>query len=266
MNKHIALVSDGQEAQVLAILMVVNELIQKTPEIQERATIWVGFPIEYHENYKCYFRTFEEYTSIKFFHTNVNGDDRYFVKLGLVDLLEQLPAEDEFLYLDYDHLVLEPLKFEFTNPDCIQVSSEVQLNGESCHYNNSFMFSRVSTMREVTRQWLEVYDSLEGIKPEKREETAFNLAAHKLMRSLLPVNYDIQNNLAGAKVRDTLTSHKGDRNSSLFHYGGQSSVARQLKEYLKTLASEFEWEHFTIDKLNADHKKMIDKLYKNLSD
>ena len=134
--------------------------------LAKRLTVWVGLPVEYHDLYAEYFDCLRDQVTVRFFATEVEQGDRFFVKFGLLGLLERLAPEDQFLYLDYDHLVLGPLQLEATPAHCICVSSEVKQYGaklslvgadvmdaipvgERVHYNNSLMFSSVATMRQM---------------------------------------------------------------------------------------------------------------------
>ena len=76
--------------------------------------MWVGLLVEYHDLYAEYFDCLRIGVSVRFFATEFEQGINYFVKLGLVGLLERLPAQDQFLYLDYDHLVLGRLQLEAT--------------------------------------------------------------------------------------------------------------------------------------------------------
>ena len=188
---HIALVSDGRSFQLLGILMVVNELLEHSRGLGEQVTVWIGLPEEYHARYDKYFDCLRDRACVRFFATQMEQGDRYFVKLGLIELLEQLDPTDQFLYLDYDHLVLDQLHLEATPSRCIRVSSEVKAyaaklslvgadldavipGSERYHYNNSLIFSTVATLRkQVGTTWLEMYQELEGVAYEQREEVAF---------------------------------------------------------------------------------------------
>ena len=248
--------------------MVVNELLRRTPRLSKRLTVWVGLPVEYHDLYDEYFDCLRDQVSVRFFATHVEQGDRYFVKLGLVKLLDQLAAKDQFFYLDYDHLVMGPLQLEAeaTLANCIQVSSEVKRYGakislvdadlvaaipvnDRYHYNNSLMFSSVATMRQACSGWSEVYHQLDGLAPEQREEIAFCTAAQAAGGQLLPVAFHIQEYFGRASCR-----------SALFHFGGASAPAVELKGYLQERAFEFCWERFTLESLRTEHQRMVAKL------
>ena len=116
------------------------------------------------------------------------------------------------------------------------------------HYNNSLIISSVSTIRKFANYWLEIYHRL-ILPPEKREEISFNLAAELNMIDLSPVRIETQRYI-GSDVY----------NSSLFHYGGNSSVSKKLKEYLKNISYNFDWENFDTEKLHKEHKNDLQSL------
>ena len=128
---HVTFVSDGNRYQILGILMILNELLHNSINLNKDKVIWVGLPVEYHNSYKKYFDYLRDYVSIRFFPTKIFENDRYYVKLGLVNLVKQLPKEDNLLYLDYDHLVLNSFDIDEPSSDCINVSSEVKKLNET---------------------------------------------------------------------------------------------------------------------------------------
>lgn len=247
-------------------MLVINELLRCSPNLAHKLTIWIGLPGKLHQTYEPYVQLLQGAASIRFFEAETDHQDPYFVKLGLANLVDQLNAEDQFLYMDYDHLVLGPLCLDAFRQDAILVSSEIKQLDESVslwrdklalpalqagkkHFNNSLIFTSVARMRNVVGAWLQLYHKLEGLPPEMREEIAFCLAVEAMGEPLIAAPHQLQEHF-----RQDL------RESVLFHYGGATLAARGLKQFLKERSAAFCWEDFTSDCLSREHRVLQEQL------
>ena len=246
--------------------MVINELLHCSSRWCEGLTVWVGLSSELHDQYDQYFEPLQDRVSLRFFETQFLEHDRYYVKLGLVDLVEQLSPQDQFLYIDYDHLVLGALDLDFNEQHTILVSSELKELEEGVsatisksatlaakvtrpHYNNSLIFSSVATMRRVAVAWEGMYRKLDYLPPEQREEIAFCTAAEAVGEQLIPAPSHVQEHF-----RDDCQA------SALFHYGGSSEQSLRLKKYLQERAEQFSWDRITCEDLRREHRLLQEKL------
>jgi hypothetical protein len=247
-------------------MLVINELLRCSPSLANNLTIWIGLPGTLHQTYEPSVQSLQGVASIRLFEAETAQKDPYFVKLGLANLVEQLCPEDQFLYLDYDHLVLGPLCLDACRKDAILVSSEIKqlddsvaqwrdnlalpaLHAGKKHFNNSLIFTSVARMRNVVGAWRQFYHRLKGLPPEMREEIAFCLAVDAMGEPLIAASHQLQEHF-----RDDL------RESVLFHYGGATPRARGLKQFLKERAAAFCWEDFTSDCLSREHRILQEQL------
>ena len=241
---------------MLGILLIISKLACLA---DENTVFWICLPEKHQDLYKDQIDKVYSDLNINFFDIRTCEIDRYFVKLGLIRLVENLDPDDMFLYLDYDHLVLNRFDFKKLSIDHVHVSSEVtdipEVNyiNHQKHYNNSFIFGLVSNIHKITKGWFEIYSLLDKIF-EKREEISFNLSAQRNSIKLSPVAFVDQNYFGENCCKP-----------SLFHYGGSSLESNQMKCYLKTRSFEFKWCSFNIKELFFEHSLMLKKLnlYKN---
>ncbi len=245
---------------------MINELLRCSPNLASKITVWIGLPRDLHQTYEPYVQLLQGAAPVRFFEVETDHKDPYFVKLGLVDLMYELNAEDQFLYIDYDHLVLGPLCLDACRKDAILVSSEIKQLDESIsswrdklalpslqagkkHFNNSLIFTSVARMRNAVSGWLQFYHKLEALPPEMREEIAFCLAVEEMGEPLIAVPHQFQEYFRGDLGK-----------SVLFHYGGATREAQGLKQFLKERAAAFCWEDFTSDCLSREHRVLQEKL------
>lgn len=231
--------------------MIVSQL---SCNFDENTIVWIGLPEKYHYLYKNKFNKLYGDLNIKFFDIRTCERDRYFVKLSLIRLIENLDPDDKFLYLDYDHLILGHFDFKKLPINDVHVSSEVtdipEVNyiKHQKHYNNSFIFGLVVNIKKITKDWWEIYDLLDETI-EKREEISFNLSAQTNSVKLNPVAFVDQNYFGENYCKP-----------SLFHYGGSSLESNQMKHYLKIRSFKFKWCSFNIKELFFEHTLMLKKL------
>lgn len=242
--------------------MVLNELLRCSPNLAHRLTMWVGIPKNLHQTYRPHLQSLQGEVSIRLFEAEPEPHDPYFVKLGLANLLPQLCSTDQFLYLDYDHVVLGPLCLDDYRQPGIMVSSEVKQLDHSIsswrddavlsaldigkpHFNNSLIFTSVATMQAIVGAWHEWYHSLQCLPPQMREEIAFCLAVEAEGEGLIPAPHHVQE-----YFREDL------QESVLFHYGGPHERGRALKQFLQERAAELCWEDLTSDALSREHRML----------
>lgn len=263
---HLGFVSDGSDFQILGIMMVVNQLLNGSPQFMEHCSVWVGMPVDCQKRSAVFFDLFRDRTAVRFFATRRQQNDPYYVKFGLIDLLNDLNVDDGFLYLDYDHLVCDVFSATSDSSRGILVSSEVKSLSpnvaiETCaesgpvplrlfkHFNNSLILGSVAQLRNVTGFWQGAYQRLPFLLPEQREEIAFCAAASEAGESLIAAPHALQEHFRSSSAE-----------SVLFHYGGTTPAARQLKQSLRARATRFHWTDFTAGCLHREHQFMLRQL------
>jgi hypothetical protein len=167
------------------------------------------------------------------FKSSCDNEDPYFVKFLLSDFINTENLNIDYLfYLDPDHIIRDKFKLDLIE-DEIVVSSEIiksetyspKLNFlyptyDTNYFNTSFIYGKVRILREVCKVWKETYLRIKDIIHYRhREEVAFSLSAFEKGIKLKPVKPQIQSNY---KVIDN--------SWKLFHYGGDSKRAIEIKK------------------------------------
>jgi len=162
--------------------------------------------------------------------------DPYKTKFLLCSFLKEWQGPKNYcLYLDPDHVALRKLMLMCPDKG-IFVSSETKTLADintpphliakigGTHFNTSIILGHIDTLKEVILKWEESYKYLADIIPTRfLEEIAFSLAAKQANVPTIPIASILQSNFACI-----------DEECSLFHYGGDSSVAINTKEILNS--------------------------------
>ena len=243
---HLAFVTDGQLYQVIGIAIIINSLLRYAHPIVYRNPIWIVTPQSVVNKTSDYLLAGCGPLDFRFLVGESRLDDKYYIQLGVTEVFEQVDAEDLVLYLDYDHVVLDPAKFTyFSKKSAVEVSSEVNQRtlielrdhinkGEnntdlpSRHLNTSLIYGQASELQKIGSHWVKAYNDLALLVPiRNRTELAFTLAAELARVTVLPCDSVIQANFA-------------EPNSAccVFHYGGDSSSALFMKNLLITLSDK----------------------------
>lgn len=178
-------------------------------------------------------------------------DDPYFTKLLLLRKFfeNSTNANDLILYLDYDHICRGNIDIPPINAHQVFVSSETHALGsyineamidnserhklDYTHYNTSLILGITSTLRQAIQGWESAYlSNLRRISSRYREEIAFALSVVNSGLELCPVSTGLQGNWEFPNP-----------SCKLFHYGGERSQAREIKNYIRSIAEGKEMDH-----------------------
>jgi hypothetical protein len=233
---HLAFVTDGSSYQLVGITGILHELhisgsrfqlaiVAPCPE-WSRVSEWV-----------------EKIAKLKVAHfadtAAKRADDPYSIQMDLSGIFTRLGADEHILCLDYDHLLLKPCPPSIEpSGSCIMVSSEVNsdvqlqmitptrrpdFSLQNNRGNTSLISGRAEVLKRVANLWIEAYNDLaDFVKPRFRTEIAFTLAAERAGVSLAAAPVSIQASVATP-----------DLECWVFHFGGESPKARELKALLR---------------------------------
>jgi hypothetical protein len=236
---HLAFVTDGDPSQCLGICYLLNAFASRL----ERQTFPYPVSIVGSQRHESEIRRWFELgcnnLKIKFMAMETCQDDRYYIQLGLRRVIGLLRSHEYLLALDYDHLVLDPIRFPFALPrQGVSVSSETSDNSEldltdqttssgkiempKKHFGASLIFGNASDLNEVAEFWHKAYDDLrQRVSARHRVELALGLAAERANVHLLPCPIEVQANFASPTL-----------DCCLFHYGGESTSAFIMKQLI----------------------------------
>lgn len=243
-SHRLVLATTGEPAQLLGIALVLERLSGPAAD-----SSWISYtrsvlaPRSEVPLIQSTLARLLPHEDVALFPADASLDDPYFIKLGLADLLTQSTDADVLLYLDYDHLVLNPRHPPLAAvPGVVLVSSEhARFNledrgrlrfalGSACaggmsHYNTSLILGRCGDIRTVADQWMHCYRVVSHLPVRHREEIAFSLASNVAGVPLQPCVPTFQGNFRHARS-----------DCAIFHYGGVSRKATVLKRMLQRLA------------------------------
>lgn len=239
MKTHLILVSDGSSTVSLGLAAFFVSVIRKQSEVLSSATVltpeWA--PRRYTDALLNAFNGLE-----LFEYVHPRTQDPYFIKFIIEHHISSLPAGDQVLYLDFDHIVLEGINLNPAQPNRITISSEVKdleniiASKSICkqlpanHVNTSLIYSDIATLKKLYNAWLAAYSEFSHlISMRFLEEVSFAIAAAELKVHVHPAPLTLQGGC-----------HKPNAKPALFHYGGLSEQSTKMKNVLFRLASEIE--------------------------
>jgi hypothetical protein len=242
---HVAFVTDGDLSQALGIACIIDGLTSHLEEGRFAFPVWIITP-KYELAYAVT-RLLADYNvpNLRSVEVEARTSDKYYIQLGLSRLFELLNPNDGLISMDYDHVVLDPIKFPFKVPSSgVKVSSEVfdtdtNLGSQIInathndilpvkHLNASLIYGKVQELRGIGRHWARSYDELSPFIPKRHlVEIAFSLASERANITAFPCEISIQANF-------TLPS----RNTCIFHFGGESPKAKLMKAALSDHANQ----------------------------
>lgn len=239
---HLAFVTDGSKPQLLGIACILARLIIDDKTTYFSGPIWILSP----DNTCLNFLRGLWDLDFRVLKTELKDDDKYYVQMGLADLFGLLPPNDRVLSLDYDHIVLHPTTlWSRVRSSDILVSSEITRDlgpsinltvARPCHsdilpqrhLNISLIHGKAKDLHMIGKQWRQAYLDLHPVVAVRnRIEIAFSLAVERAAVIAHPCDPLLQANFALPQL-----------NSCLFHYGGESSGAKYLKEQLSMYSRE----------------------------
>jgi hypothetical protein len=92
------------------------------------------------------------------------------------------------------------------------------------HYNTSLIYGTCQNLREATNQWEQLYKALATkVSHRHLEEIAFSLSATRSPVQPIPISKKVQGSF-----------YSFDDHSSLFHFGGDSTMNQFLKNGFRT--------------------------------
>lgn len=144
--------------------------------------------------------------------------------------------EDKILYLDYDHICISKFNLPEIHKNEIYVSSETKAINDSflqisalknincrqlTHFNTSLIYSNAEYLLKATEKWISFCVLLEqSINIKEVEEIAFSCSSQNAGFTLKPISNKIQSNWSDLSK------------ASLFHYGGETMLAKGMKKLL----------------------------------
>ncbi len=237
---HLAFVTDGDPSQCLGICHLLNAFASRLEMRTFPYPVWiVGAQRHESEILRWFELGCSNNVKIEFMAMETRQDDRYYIQLGLCHVIGSLRSHEYLLALDYDHLVLDPVRFPFALPRWgISVSSETsdtfeldltcqstsltQIQMPKKHFGASLIFGNSSELKDVAEFWHESYDDLrQQVSARHRVELALGLAAERAKVQVLPCPIQVQANFALPTL-----------DCCLFHYGGESTSAFIMKELI----------------------------------
>lgn len=168
-----------------------------------------------------------------------NPFNRYYAKLMLQKYIDfdDSSSDDILCYLDYDHIFRKPINvISSLDVNAIYLSSEiwpitsilVDSNRDYfrdhqlplIHFNTSLILGKIDVLRRAVKSWHEKYvQYAEIVSPRYLEEVAFSMSIIDQNIDIFPIPSMVQGNW----------QHTGE-DWQIFHYGGESQLARKLKE------------------------------------
>jgi hypothetical protein len=230
--------TDGNEAQILGICLILHGLRTRLAAQPMKSNVWIAAPQSAHERTAQWLNATGLDVNHRFVRAETRSDDRYFVQLFLIDIFKEVGESDTVTCFDYDHLMLYPESFPFSDSEVIMVSSEIRAiipsgvlpmfdkQTELAQLNTSFLFGKSSTLLQIGRHWRSAYDELYPLSDRRHlTEIAFGLAALRAGVKVSPCSDSIQGNFVNSNQRCVA-----------FHYGGETPGALRMKLLLNECA------------------------------
>jgi len=176
-----------------------------------------------------------------------NPFNRYYAKLMLQKYIDfdDSSSDDILCYLDYDHIFRKPINvISSLDVNAIYLSSELWsisttlLDGNRnyfrdhqlplIHFNTSLILSKTNVLRRAVKSWHEKYvQYVEIVSPRYLEEVAFAMSTIGQNIDIFPIPSTVQGNW----------QHTGE-DWQMFHYGGETQLARKLKDDIPKILGE----------------------------
>ncbi len=178
--------------------------------------------------------------------------DPYYIQIGISKVFKLLSANDQCLYIDYDHIILDD-SFAYIllkNNEKLIVSSELSsyynelLPIVNAHYNSSIICGTGNSLKRIGYKWNDAYRSIENCT-EYRNRTEIALTY------LLKKN-QIMTEPCSPKIQSCFSNRSS--NFSIFHFGGKSPKSYLMKKQLSN-----------VNFLNIPHEK-LEKSASNLTE
>jgi hypothetical protein len=235
--------TDGHPGQILGIAIVLQSILREYNKSECHPRIWVTAPKEKHQYIALCLSHILPTDYLHLIQAETIKEDQYYVQTSLLHIFNYMDPSERILCLDYDHIVINPLAITREIPSTSSfVSSEIKNinivkdkfqklfkdNRIMQYLNTSFIWGDAGTLRKIGNRWRGCYEELAGhVNKRYLVECAFGLAALRTNTNVKPVDCAVQGNFS-----------KSPSACSVFHYGGDSILALQMKKNLYGLKKE----------------------------
>jgi len=258
---HIALVSDGSPNQLTGIAVTMTAIRDSLAHHSSNAHFWVALPTDRTSLASPYLKLAAGTVPMRLISAKSSEADPYYVQLSLADVFQQVPDEEWIIALDYDHVLFRPDAFDpWSRVPEPCVSSEsypgpADAYGHDCHIasvdnalphrhlNASLIKGNAGDLKKAGIAWRDTYEALTPLVPVRnRAELAFSKAVESATLDIPPCSTEIQASFAMPDAR-----------CMLFHYGGDSAEAVQVKQRLFRLSQEYPMYQHSLDYFREMH-------------
>jgi hypothetical protein len=163
---------------------------------------------------------------VSFISGEVLDADPYFLQLSITKVFNLMSDHEKALYLDYDHVIVDPAFIVNLNPkNGLIVSSEIvaspnlDLLNMEYHFNSSLICGCGRQVKQLSKYWRQCYfDVINKVGFRNRTEIALTKAIFESGLRGIPCSDSIQSNFSNWASK-----------YQIFHFGGSTQLSHRMK-------------------------------------